>query len=69
MNFGKITAYEFYRRDGNGEDRFVGTFPERRKNPERITEDSITNWARVLFWQMNDEEFKEKVYFVPVENS
>jgi len=69
MNKGKITAYEFYRRVGNGRDHFVGTLPERRKNPARITEDSITNWARLLFWQMNDEEFKEKVYFVPVENS
>ena len=66
MNYGEIAAYEFYRRDGNGEDHFVGTLPERRKNPERIAEDSITNWARLLLWQMNDEEFKKNVYYVSV---
>jgi len=68
MNYGKIPAYEFYRRDVTGEDRFVGTFPERRKNPERITENSLTNWARLLLWQMNEEEFKKKVYCVSAEN-
>lgn len=66
MNNGKITAYEFYRRVGNGSDHFVGNLPERRKDHARITEDSITNWARLLFWQMNDEEFKRNVYYVSV---
>jgi len=66
MNKGKITAYEFYRRVGNGRDHFVGTLPERRKNPARITEDSITNWARLLFWRMKDEEFKRDIYFLEV---
>jgi hypothetical protein len=67
MNNGKITAYEFYRRTGNGQDHFVGTLPERRKDPKRITEDSITNWARLLLWQMKDEEFKRDVYFLEVQ--
>jgi len=66
MNNGKITAYEFFRRVGNGRDHFVGTLPERRKNPERITEDSIRNWARLLFSRMSEEDFKHDIYFLEV---
>jgi hypothetical protein len=62
-NNGKITAYEFYRRVGNGRDHFVGTLPERRKDPARITEDSIQNWARLLFSNMAQEEFNRDIYF------
>jgi hypothetical protein len=67
MNNGRITAYEFYRRVGNGRDHYVGTLPERRKDPKRITRDSIINWARILFGQMSEEEFRRDVYFVQVE--
>jgi hypothetical protein len=67
MNDGKITAYEFYRRVGNGRDHFVGTLPERRKDPARITEESILNWARILFCRMSEEEFRRDVYFHQVE--
>jgi hypothetical protein len=67
MNNGKIRAYEFYRRNGNGSDHFVGTLPERRKDPARINEDSIMNWARLLFSRMGEEEFRRDLYFVRVE--
>jgi hypothetical protein len=67
MNNGKITAYEFYHRVGNGRDHFVGTLPERRKNPARINENSIMNWARLLFSIMTEEEFRRDVYFVQEE--
>ena len=67
MNNGKIRAYEFYHRVGNGRDHFVGTLPERRKDPARISEDSILNWARLLFSRMDEEEFRRDVYFVQVE--
>jgi hypothetical protein len=66
MNNGKITAYEFYRRVGNGRDHFLGTLPERRKDPARITEDSILNWARILFSNTPEEEFNRDIYFVEV---
>jgi hypothetical protein len=66
MNDSKITAYEFYRRVGNGRDHFVGVLPERRKDPARISEDSILQWARLLFSAMGEEEFKRDVYFLPV---
>ncbi len=65
-NSGEITPYEIYRRVGNEPDLFVGTLPERRKDPARITEDSIMNWARSLYSQMSEEEFRKDIYFVQV---
>jgi len=63
MNNGEITAYEFYRRGWNGEDRFIGTLPERRKDAERITHFSIMNWAKIIAFR---DVFEERVYFVRV---
>jgi len=41
-----MLIYEFYWRDEMGRDLFVGILKERRKNPQRITEESILNWGR-----------------------
>jgi hypothetical protein len=41
-----MVAYEFYWRDVAGNDHLLGILPERRKKPERITEESIINWGR-----------------------
>lgn len=41
-----MLVYEFYWRDEMGRDLFVGILKERRKNPQRITEESILNWGR-----------------------
>lgn len=43
-----MLIYEFYRRDEAGRDLFVGILKERRKNPQRITEESILNLGRKL---------------------
>jgi len=43
-----MIAYEFYQRVLYGEDRLIGVLPERRKDPERITQNSIMNWAKLL---------------------
>lgn len=59
-----MIAYEFYRRVPCGEDRLVGVLPERRNNPERITHESIMNWARLL---VPEDFFKRNVYFVRIE--
>ena len=40
-----MTAYEF---DGSGELYLIGVLPERRSDQERITDESIINWARSL---------------------
>ena len=43
-----MTAYEFYSRDESGDPYFIGVLPERRIAQERITDESIINWARSL---------------------
>ncbi len=64
MNIGKLTTYEFYRRAEKGRDHFIGILLERRKNPARITEETIMNWARGFYTGMGDEEFKREIYFI-----
>ena len=43
-----MRAYEFYWEDKEEKEHFLGILPERRKNPERITEESILNWGRAI---------------------
>jgi len=62
-NNGEITAYEFYRRIRNGEGRFIGTLPERRKDPERITYASIMNWPKNI---VPEDVLNGRIYFVLV---
>jgi hypothetical protein len=62
-----MIAYEFYRRVPLGEDRLIGVLPERRKKPERITRDSIMNWAKMLVITMSEDEFHRNVYFLEIE--
>lgn len=42
-------AYEFYWRDPIKGYQFIGTLQERRKNPLRITQESVMNWGK-RFW-------------------
>ncbi len=44
-----MVVSKFYLRDSKSGDIFLGSLPERRKNPERITEESIVNWGRKYF--------------------
>jgi len=62
-----MISYEFYRRGSSGEDRLIGVLPERRKEPERITEESILNWVRLLVSRMSEDEFSRDVYYRRVE--
>jgi hypothetical protein len=49
-----MVAYEFYWHDViKGRDNLIGILPERRKNSERITEESIMNWVKKV---IGDEE-------------
>jgi len=59
-----MVVYEFYRRIPCGEDRLIGVLPERRKDKERITHESIMNWAKLL---VPEQIFSDKVYFVRVD--
>jgi hypothetical protein len=44
-----MIVYKFYLRDAIKGDIFLGTLPERRKNPQRITGESVMNWGRRYF--------------------
>ncbi len=44
-----MIVYKFYLRDAIKGDLFLGALPERRKNPKRITIESIINWGRQYF--------------------
>ena len=44
-----LVAYEFYWIDPLKGFELIGILPERRKNPTRITEESVMNWGKMLF--------------------
>jgi len=59
-----MISYEFYRRVPYGEDRLIGVLPERRKDPKRITHNSIMKLAKLL---SPEDFFNGRIYFVRVE--
>jgi hypothetical protein len=61
-----MLAYEVYQRNSSGDDRLIYVLPERRKDPARITHESVKKWIRSILNNMSEEDFKEKVYFIPV---
>ena len=44
-----MVAYEFYFDDNENGRKLIGILPERRSDPTRINNDSIMNWARLVF--------------------
>jgi len=42
-----MVVYRIYYFEEIDKVRFIGLLPERRKNPERITQESISNFARI----------------------
>jgi hypothetical protein len=61
-----MVAYEFYWRDKTEGDKLIGILPERRRTPERITEESVMKWVRMILGDMADSN---NVYFIQVEVS
>jgi hypothetical protein len=59
-----MIAYEFYLRDKKGRDHLIGILPERRKNPKRINQESIINWARKV---IGDNKEVKDISFIQVE--
>ncbi len=43
-----MVVYELYWLDPKGGYQIIGVLPERRKNPMRITRDSVMNWGKML---------------------
>ena len=63
---GNMIVYQFYQRVRREEDSLIGTLPERRKKAERITHQSIMNWARLVVPEavLGDTSI---IYFIQVE--
>jgi len=68
-----MLGYQFYCLDDNGKDHLIALLPERRSNPERITDRSIINWAREVigngcygrrfhFVRVNMPEAKQEIH-------
>ena len=59
----RMEAYEFYWLDPNGGYQIIGVLPERRKNPARITQQSIMNWGEKIFGKELDTK---DIFFIQV---
>jgi hypothetical protein len=58
-----MIAYEFYWLDSTGEYHIIGVLPERRRNPERITQQAIMNWGGNL---CNKDLGTRNIFFIQV---
>ena len=57
-----MLAYEFYYHDHTNQPQLIGILPERRKDLQRITPESIMNWVKKLLgseWDMGRIDFVE----------
>ena len=59
-----MMAYRFYWRGATEKEHSIGVLPERRKNPERITDESIINWGRKILGTNGDTK---NIYFIKVD--
>jgi hypothetical protein len=46
--FTDMVAYELFSFDEKSGCEFIGILPERRKDPKRITVESVVNWGRMV---------------------
>jgi hypothetical protein len=56
-----MVAYEFYLNDSEGNKSLIGILPERRKDPKRITQQSILRWGRMLLYDNGGSFFFERI--------
>ncbi len=56
-----MIAYDFYWEDEEGNDHYYATLPEKRKDPKRITEESIMKWGRLAIFDTGEIK---RIYFV-----
>jgi hypothetical protein len=59
-----MIAYEFYLVDEVEEFHSLGILPERRKDPLRITQESIMKWGKLV---VGDSVEANKIYFIQIE--
>ena len=58
-----MVAYEFYRFDKLKGRDLIAILPERRKSPERITEESVMKWVKKF---LDDREDLRDIFFIRV---
>ena len=58
-----MIAYAFYCLEEIDKVHFIGLLPERRKNPERITQESISNFARTI---LGNEADIDSLFFIEI---
>jgi hypothetical protein len=55
-----MVAYELFSYDEKNGYEFIGILPERRKDPKRITKESVLNWGRMILGNNADGK---KIFF------
>lgn len=58
-----MEAYEFYWLNPTGGYQIIGILPERRKNPIRVTQESIIRWGENIFGKDLDDK---DIFFIQV---
>jgi len=58
-----MVAYEFYWRNGKKGNELIGILPERRKDPKRISQESVMNWGKIILGECVDEN---DIFFIKV---
>jgi len=59
-----MVAYQYYVHDEVGEFHSIGILPERRKDPLRITQESVMNWGKMV---AGDDVDVNNIYFIQIE--
>jgi len=59
-----MVAYELYLYDAIKGHKLIGILPERRKDPRRITKESVLKWGRML---LHDRANDNNIFFKQVE--
>ena len=55
-----MVAYELFSFDEKNGYEFIGILPERRKDPKRITKESVVNWGRMV---LGNDSYGKKILF------
>jgi len=58
-----LLAYEYYWRDATDRFHSIGILPERRGKLERITEESILNWGKII---LGEDTGLSNLFFVQI---
>ncbi|MCJ7786119.1 MAG: hypothetical protein MUP41_19480 [Desulfobacterales bacterium] len=58
-----MLVYELYTFNKAKGYELIGVLPERRKNPTRVTNDSVMNWGKML---LGDDVDNKNIFFKPV---